>query len=242
MGWVEGQTEGWTSAKAEGETLQGWREGWRKEGMGRWMEAVLARTAAQGGMDALPVLPPAPLREPCPRAAPLCPQVLLLSFALIIFPSISPFAPSKAEAGGDFRPVRGEGCAGAAPGARGAGAGPDPPSHSVFSRSLHNAAASRVVYTQPQAGAEKPAEPLWPERPGEAPETLGGHTFTPHPDKVSPRNDTRPSALEGLSQGAGERAEPGPGDSTEPHSGLGSLAWPEGAHSRPTALEPAEEL
>ncbi|KFR11909.1 Cyclic AMP-responsive element-binding protein 3-like 3, partial [Opisthocomus hoazin] len=61
-----------------------------------------------------------------------CITVLLLSFALIIFPSISPFARSKAEADGDFGPVR------------------------VFSRSLHNAAASRVAYTQPQAGDEKP--------------------------------------------------------------------------------------
>ncbi|KFO63896.1 Cyclic AMP-responsive element-binding protein 3-like 3, partial [Corvus brachyrhynchos] len=64
-----------------------------------------------------------------------CLAVLLLSFTLIVFPSISPFAPSKAEANGDFRPVR------------------------VFSRSLHNAAASRVVHTQPQAGDEKPPEP-----------------------------------------------------------------------------------
>lgn len=39
---------------------------------------------------------------------PLCPQVLLLSFALIVFPSISPFAHSKAETGGDFGPVRGK--------------------------------------------------------------------------------------------------------------------------------------
>ncbi|KAJ7424884.1 Cyclic AMP-responsive element-binding protein 3-like protein 3 [Willisornis vidua] len=37
-----------------------------------------------------------------------CLAVLLLSFTLIVFPSISPFAPSKAEANGDFRPVRGE--------------------------------------------------------------------------------------------------------------------------------------
>ncbi|KFR04852.1 Cyclic AMP-responsive element-binding protein 3-like 3, partial [Nipponia nippon] len=63
-----------------------------------------------------------------------CIAVLLLSFALIVFPSISPFAPSKAEADGDFGPVR------------------------VFSRSLHNAAASRVAYAQPQAGDEKAPE------------------------------------------------------------------------------------
>ncbi|KFP27573.1 Cyclic AMP-responsive element-binding protein 3-like 3, partial [Colius striatus] len=50
-----------------------------------------------------------------------CIAVLLLSFTLIVFPSISPFAARKAEADGDFRPVR------------------------VFSRSLHNTAASRVA-------------------------------------------------------------------------------------------------
>ncbi|KFO92849.1 Cyclic AMP-responsive element-binding protein 3-like 3, partial [Buceros rhinoceros silvestris] len=95
--------------------------------------------------DTVLVLPPAPfLGAVCQTLlppttvrgdVPFCPQVLLLSFALIIFPSISPFAHSKAEADGDFRPMR------------------------VFSRSLHNAAASRVAYTQPQARDEKPPEP-----------------------------------------------------------------------------------
>ncbi|PNJ18198.1 CREB3L3 isoform 5 [Pongo abelii] len=50
-----------------------------------------------------------------------CVAVLLLSFALIILPSISPFGPNKAESPGDFAPVR------------------------VFSRTLHNDAASRVA-------------------------------------------------------------------------------------------------
>ncbi|XP_063476837.1 cyclic AMP-responsive element-binding protein 3-like protein 3 isoform X5 [Symphalangus syndactylus] len=50
-----------------------------------------------------------------------CVAVLLLSFALIILPSISPFGPNKAESSGDFAPVR------------------------VFSRTLHNDAASRVA-------------------------------------------------------------------------------------------------
>ncbi|XP_028376933.1 cyclic AMP-responsive element-binding protein 3-like protein 3 isoform X2 [Phyllostomus discolor] len=50
-----------------------------------------------------------------------CIAVLLLSFALIILPSISPFASNKAESPGDFTPVR------------------------VFSRTLHNDAASRVA-------------------------------------------------------------------------------------------------
>ncbi|KAM6113611.1 cyclic AMP-responsive element-binding protein 3-like protein 3 [Phoenicopterus ruber ruber] len=151
-----------------------------------------------------------------------CIAVLLLSFALIVFPSISPFAPSKAKADGDFGPVR------------------------VFSRSLHNAAASRVAYTQPQARDEKTPEPLWPEHLGEAPETLhkafGGHTFTPRPDKVSPGNGTQPLASEGLSRGDRNGADAAAGDGTAPRHGLASLAWTEAGPSRPAALEPAEEL
>ncbi|KAM9254875.1 cyclic AMP-responsive element-binding protein 3-like protein 3 [Cariama cristata] len=151
-----------------------------------------------------------------------CIAVLLLSFTLIVFPSISPFTSSKAEADGDFRPVR------------------------VFSRSLHNAAASRVAYTQPQAGDEKLPEPLWPERLGEAPETLheafGGHTFTSRPAKVSPRNDTQPLASEGPSHGDGDGADTVSGDSTAPHHGLAPLAWTKAGHGRATVLEPAEEL
>lgn len=50
-----------------------------------------------------------------------CIAVLLLSFALIVLPSISPFTSHKAENPGDFAPVR------------------------VFSRILHNNAASRVA-------------------------------------------------------------------------------------------------
>uniref|UniRef100_A0A8C5X609 cAMP responsive element binding protein 3 like 3 n=1 Tax=Malurus cyaneus samueli TaxID=2593467 RepID=A0A8C5X609_9PASS len=116
-----------------------------------------------------------------------CLAVLLLSFTLIIFPSISPFAPSKAEANGDFRPVR------------------------VFSRSLHHAAASRVVHTQPQpqAGDEKPPEPLWSEPLEETPETLHeafNGTFPTQPDKVSLHNDTRALGSEGLSHEDGHRA------------------------------------
>ncbi|XP_069734244.1 cyclic AMP-responsive element-binding protein 3-like protein 3 [Phaenicophaeus curvirostris] len=151
-----------------------------------------------------------------------CIAVLLLSFALIVFPSISPFAPSKANADGDFRPVR------------------------VFSRSLHNVAASRVAYTQPQAVEENPRELLLPERLGDAPEALheafGGRTFTQHPDKVSLRNETEPLASEGLSRGDGDRADPMAGDGTAPPQGLASLAWTEAAPSRPAGLEPAEEL
>uniref|UniRef100_A0A2K5K8H7 BZIP domain-containing protein n=1 Tax=Colobus angolensis palliatus TaxID=336983 RepID=A0A2K5K8H7_COLAP len=60
-----------------------------------------------------------------------CVAVLLLSFALIIFPSISPFGPNKAESPGDFAPVR------------------------VFSRTLHNDAASRVT-SDAVPGSEAP--------------------------------------------------------------------------------------
>ncbi|KAM9515807.1 cyclic AMP-responsive element-binding protein 3-like protein 3 isoform 1-T1 [Guaruba guarouba] len=148
-----------------------------------------------------------------------CIVVLLLSFTLIIFPSMSPFAPSRAEADGDFRPVR------------------------VFSRSLHNAAASRVVYTQPQAGDEKPPEPLWSERLGKTlHEAFGGHAFTPHRDKVPPHNDTQPLPSEGLSRGDGDQSVPVSEDGAAAHHGLAPLAWSQAEHSRPTALEPAEEL
>ncbi|XP_071583637.1 cyclic AMP-responsive element-binding protein 3-like protein 3 isoform X1 [Heliangelus exortis] len=151
-----------------------------------------------------------------------CIGVLLLSFMLILFPSISPFAPSTAKTGGDFGPVR------------------------VFSRSLHNAAASRVAYTQPQAGDEKPPEPLWPEHPGEALESLHeaftGPTFTPHPGKVSPHNGSQPLSSEGLSPRDGDRADTGPGDGTAPHPGLAPLAWSKAGHGRPMVLEQAEEL
>ncbi|KAM8763535.1 cyclic AMP-responsive element-binding protein 3-like protein 3 isoform 1-T1 [Rhynchonycteris naso] len=62
-----------------------------------------------------------------------CIAVLLLSFALIVLPSISPFTPNKAESPGDFTPVR------------------------VFSRTLHNDAASRVASdTTPSSQAPGP--------------------------------------------------------------------------------------
>ncbi|XP_070271919.1 cyclic AMP-responsive element-binding protein 3-like protein 3 isoform X1 [Myotis yumanensis] len=60
-----------------------------------------------------------------------CIAVLLLSFALIVLPSISPFALNKAESPGDFTPVR------------------------VFSRTLHNDAASRVA-PDTRPGSEAP--------------------------------------------------------------------------------------
>ncbi|KAK2494324.1 hypothetical protein MC885_013495 [Smutsia gigantea] len=63
-----------------------------------------------------------------------CIAVLLLSFALIVLPSISPFASNKAESPGDFAPVRG--------------------------RTLHNNAASRVA---PDATPDSKALGPWPE-------------------------------------------------------------------------------
>uniref|UniRef100_A0A2K5DP31 cAMP responsive element binding protein 3 like 3 n=1 Tax=Aotus nancymaae TaxID=37293 RepID=A0A2K5DP31_AOTNA len=123
-----------------------------------------------------------------------CVAVLLLSFALIILPSISPFASNKAKSPGDFAPVRGRGSLPLKPlsglpkspsGASGGG-GEDPCSpfpeagaregstglhlhlvsydtplpQSVFSRTLHNDAASRVA----------PDALLGSEAPGPRPE------------------------------------------------------------------------
>lgn len=65
-----------------------------------------------------------------------CTAVLLLSFALIVLPSISPFTSNKAESPGDFAPVR------------------------VFSRTLNDDASSRVALdTDP--GPEAPGP--WPD-------------------------------------------------------------------------------
>ncbi|XP_006928332.2 cyclic AMP-responsive element-binding protein 3-like protein 3 isoform X2 [Felis catus] len=74
-----------------------------------------------------------------------CIAVLLFSFALIVLPSISPFVANKAESAGDYAPVR------------------------VFSRTLHNDAASRVAPDatpgsevpgpRPKAGASQEGSP-----------------------------------------------------------------------------------
>ncbi|XP_012921237.1 cyclic AMP-responsive element-binding protein 3-like protein 3 [Heterocephalus glaber] len=61
-----------------------------------------------------------------------CIAVLVLSFALIVLPSISPFVFNKAESPGDFTPVR------------------------VFSRTLHNDAASRVALGDIAPGTDTP--------------------------------------------------------------------------------------
>lgn len=128
---------------------------------------------------------------------------------------------------------------------QGPGPGPDPPRGSVFSRSLHNAAASRVVHAQPQAGEETPPEPLWSEPLEEIPETLHEALQGTSPslkDKGSPKNRTQTSATEGRSPEHGDRGDAVPRDGTVPHPGLASLAWSEPGHGRPAVLEPAEEL
>uniref|UniRef100_A0A452HN78 BZIP domain-containing protein n=1 Tax=Gopherus agassizii TaxID=38772 RepID=A0A452HN78_9SAUR len=146
-----------------------------------------------------------------------CIAVLLLSFALIVFPSISPFTPNQAEPEGDFGPVR------------------------VFSRSLHNDASSRVVYALRKDAAESPQEPenpVWTEYAGEAQSVLrkflSSHVLTSRPQAEAPQaNGTGAlpqdghSDLEGLS-----------------HDGpiAASLAWTEPSQPSQVQLEPAEEL
>lgn len=135
------------------------------------------------------------------RAADPAPsrQVLLLSFALIVLPSISPFAtPSKAESPGDFAPLRGRhrpqkllSCGhrghppAAHPGPWGRGRRPlrscaprlaarggpalSPAPTPVFSRTLHNEAAARVA---PDAAPGS-------EAPGPQPEASAPHPGSP---------------------------------------------------------------
>ncbi|XP_069505490.1 cyclic AMP-responsive element-binding protein 3-like protein 3 [Ambystoma mexicanum] len=83
-----------------------------------------------------------------------CIAVLLLSFALIIFPTISPFAKSKAVGDDDFAPVR------------------------VFSRSLHDDSSSRV-FLAPEMNTDEvkqeTEEMKWTEYAGETPVSgMGG--------------------------------------------------------------------
>lgn len=63
-----------------------------------------------------------------------CIMVLLLSFGLVIFPSISPFCKSKSAPADDFTPLR------------------------VFSRSLHDVEYSRVLHVTTSAHSHPPAE------------------------------------------------------------------------------------
>ncbi|XP_006171855.1 LOW QUALITY PROTEIN: cyclic AMP-responsive element-binding protein 3-like protein 3 [Tupaia chinensis] len=97
-----------------------------------------------------------------------CIAVLLLSFALIVLPSISPFTANKAESSGDFAPVR------------------------VFSRTLHNDAAARVA-----PGGGPGTGHTIREAPGSVPAAGAPHEGSPgHPKVDWAFGDT--SALEEL--------------------------------------------
>uniref|UniRef100_A0A8C8S3Z5 cAMP responsive element binding protein 3 like 3 n=1 Tax=Pelusios castaneus TaxID=367368 RepID=A0A8C8S3Z5_9SAUR len=148
-----------------------------------------------------------------------CVAVLLLSFALIVFPSISPFASNKEETDGDFGPVR------------------------VFSRSLHNDAASRVVYALMKDVDERPKEPerpVWTEYAGEAQSQsvgvlrkfLSSHLLakpqTEAPNRTGALPQDEHSDLEGVSH-----------DDPIVGHGLASRPWTEPSQA---VLEPAEEL
>ncbi|XP_014372345.1 cyclic AMP-responsive element-binding protein 3-like protein 3 isoform X1 [Alligator sinensis] len=153
-----------------------------------------------------------------------CIVVLLLSFALIVFPSISPFAHNKAETSSDFGPVR------------------------VFSRSLHNDDSSRVVYALGKDGEERPKEPekpLWteyaeekePKRQGALRKFLSSHLLPEPAAETTLSNGTEAlpqdghSDLEGLSH-----------DDPVVGHGLASLAWTDPGQPSQVVLEPAEEL
>ncbi|XP_074164107.1 cyclic AMP-responsive element-binding protein 3-like protein 3 isoform X1 [Sminthopsis crassicaudata] len=109
-----------------------------------------------------------------------CIAVLLLSFALIIFPSISPFAPNKTEAPGDFMPVR------------------------VFSRSLNADAASRVFHAPVPGGEE--LGPRAPSRWSRYPQ----EPSSPRPlsDAATPGNGTPAQTPESTSMALLDRMEP----------------------------------
>ncbi|KAM9112258.1 LOW QUALITY PROTEIN: cyclic AMP-responsive element-binding protein 3-like protein 3 [Pangshura tecta] len=145
-----------------------------------------------------------------------CIAVLLLSFALIVFPSISPFTTNQAEPEGDFGPVR------------------------VFSRSLHNDASSRVVYALRKDAAESPQEPenpVWTEYAGEAQSVLrkflSSHVLARPQAEAPQANGTEALPQDGHSDLEGLR-----------HDGpiAASLAWTEPSQPSQVRLEPAEEL
>lgn len=104
-----------------------------------------------------------------------------------------------------------------------------------------------MVHTQPQAGEEKPPEPLW-SKPleEETPQTLHEAfrgSFPTHPAKGSLQNSTRAATTsEGLSRERGEQPQAVPEDDTGSHPGLAPLGWSEPGHGHPALLEPAEEL
>ncbi|KAM3852461.1 cyclic AMP-responsive element-binding protein 3-like protein 3 [Vipera latastei] len=141
-----------------------------------------------------------------------CVAVLLLSFALIIFPSIGPFTRNKAETGGDFVPVR------------------------VFSRSLNNDASSRIVHSLGKEAEQGGQESLWKE-----PAPSAGHapsTFIRDLLRLQKESnhtglfpEDRAASLEGLRPGV---PYSGPN--------LTSVAWTESEQPGKGVLEQTEEL
>ncbi|XP_078217682.1 cyclic AMP-responsive element-binding protein 3-like protein 3 isoform X2 [Callithrix jacchus] len=132
-----------------------------------------------------------------------CIAVLLLSFALIILPSISPFASNKVKSPGDFAPVR------------------------VFSRTLHNDAASRVA---PDAllGSEAPGPRPEAEKPKEgspgSPRAAWGFQDTVDLTNSMEELDNASLVLRNETEGLGEVAQldwvaPGPSTGSG-HAGL----------------------
>ncbi|XP_058019610.1 cyclic AMP-responsive element-binding protein 3-like protein 3 [Ahaetulla prasina] len=146
-----------------------------------------------------------------------CVAVLLLSFALIIFPSIGPFTSNKAETSGDFVPVR------------------------VFSRSLNNDASSRIVNALGKEAEQSAKESIWKEpahQAHDAPSTLIRDLLKlQKQEETLPDNHTevfaedRPAPLEGLRAGV---PYPGPN--------LTSVAWAESEQPGKGVLEQTEEL
>nr|XP_028569755.1 cyclic AMP-responsive element-binding protein 3-like protein 3 [Podarcis muralis]XP_028569757.1 cyclic AMP-responsive element-binding protein 3-like protein 3 [Podarcis muralis] len=156
-----------------------------------------------------------------------CVAVLLLSFALIVFPSIRPFTRNKAELEGDFVPVR------------------------VFSRSLNNDASSRVAYPMAKEADQSSKEPektLWTQYAHKGHTEQDGtlknlvvrhHVLSRHHDAgeavvsngTEPLHEVAYSHLEGL-EGPGEHVG---------HS-LAATAWAESGQPSKGVLEQANEL
>ncbi|XP_063003161.1 cyclic AMP-responsive element-binding protein 3-like protein 3 [Elgaria multicarinata webbii] len=153
-----------------------------------------------------------------------CVAVLLLSFALIVFPSISPFARNKSQTEGDFVPVR------------------------VFSRSLHNDASSRVAFSMAwdaEQSAEDVEKPLWAEYAQEAhsgqDEMPGKMTDSHIFSRLQKAGETLTSnGTEVFPEGTGPRLE-GHRDHVGGHS-LASVAWTDPKPPSEVLLEQAEEL
>uniref|UniRef100_A0A8C6VAR5 cAMP responsive element binding protein 3 like 3 n=1 Tax=Naja naja TaxID=35670 RepID=A0A8C6VAR5_NAJNA len=151
-----------------------------------------------------------------------CVAVLLLSFALIIFPSIGPFTRNKAETSGDFVPVR------------------------VFSRSLNNDASSRIVNVLGKEAEQGAKESVWKEpappahSEDEAASTLiRGLLRLQKQGEILPGNHTEEVFAEGGGPAALEGLRPG-----LPYAGpnVTSVAWTESEQPGNGILEQTEEL